>query len=268
MTEQAHRAIQHGSALSGVEALTLATARAFPRHSHDGFGIGVIHAGAQRSWSGVGAVEASAGDVIAVNPGEMHDGLPIDGRPRAWRMIYLDPAAVACRLDENRPDNAEMARPALRDAALTTLFGRAFDSLTEPSADPLHAEEALVLCLAHAFGRHGNRPRPVPAAAPPVLLARQQLDEAFDRPVTLGDLAALSGVSRFQLLRGFARDTGTTPHAYLTQVRVRAARGHIAAGLSLAETALLCGFSDQSHMTRAFVRQFGVTPGRYRAARR
>jgi AraC-like DNA-binding protein len=28
----------------------------------------------------------------------------------------------------------------------------------------------------------------------------------------------------------------------------------------------MAGFSDQSHMTRAFVRYLGVTPGRYRSA--
>jgi AraC-like DNA-binding protein len=33
-----------------------------------------------------------------------------------------------------------------------------------------------------------------------------------------------------------------------------------------AEAALIAGFADQSHMSRAFVRQFGVTPGRYQAA--
>ncbi|HIP78910.1 MAG TPA: AraC family transcriptional regulator, partial [Kiloniellaceae bacterium] len=59
---------------------------------------------------------------------------------------------------------------------------------------------------------------------------------------------------------------GTTPHAYLTQHRVKKARGYLREGLPLAEAAVASGFADQSHMTRAFVRQFGISPGRYRAA--
>jgi AraC-like DNA-binding protein len=47
---------------------------------------------------------------------------------------------------------------------------------------------------------------------------------------------------------------------------VRLARRLLAAGRPPAEAALQVGFADQSHMTRAFVRQFGITPGRYRAA--
>jgi AraC-like DNA-binding protein len=79
-------------------------------------------------------------------------------------------------------------------------------------------------------------------------------------------LAALSGVSRFQLLRAFGREVGTTPYAYLLQRRVRLARQLLKAGQQPAEAAAASGFADQSHLTRAFVRQFGITPARYRAA--
>ena len=71
--------------------------------SHDQFGVGVIAFGAQRSWSGVGHVEASAGDVIMVNPGEMHDGAPLHSDARGWRMIYLDPALSGWRSGRRNP---------------------------------------------------------------------------------------------------------------------------------------------------------------------
>jgi transcriptional regulator GlxA family with amidase domain len=38
------------------------------------------------------------------------------------------------------------------------------------------------------------------------------------------------------------------------------------AGRSLAEIAMAAGFSDQSHFTRCFRRQFGITPAAYRQA--
>jgi AraC-like DNA-binding protein len=82
----------------------------------------------------------------------------------------------------------------------------------------------------------------------------------------LGELAALSGVSRFQFLRAFTRQTGITPHAYLVQLRVRMAQRLLRDGHTPAEAALGAGFADQSHLTRCFVRQLGVTPGRYQMA--
>jgi hypothetical protein len=34
-----HRVTQHRSAAAGIEAMSLATDRAFPRHGHDQFGL-------------------------------------------------------------------------------------------------------------------------------------------------------------------------------------------------------------------------------------
>jgi hypothetical protein len=97
MVSRIHRAVQHRSTVPGIEPMTLVCNHHFPRHSHDQFSIGVIALGAQRSWSEVGQVSASAGDVTMANPGEMQDGVPLDNNARQWRMIYIDPALVAPR---------------------------------------------------------------------------------------------------------------------------------------------------------------------------
>ncbi len=196
---------QHRSALPGVEAMTLLTGHAFPRHSHDGFGIGVMTAGAQRSWSGIGPVESTAGDVITVNPGEMHDGTPIHGA-RGWRMLYLDPALVAQEVAEAVGDAPEIARPALRDPVLRALFERLFARATADVPEPLALEEDLLRTLMHVLRRHRARPRPVRPTSPAVAAARCRLDEAPERPVTLAELTALSGVDRFAASRLRARD--------------------------------------------------------------
>lgn len=266
MSGGTHRAEQKLSAVQGVEAFALASDRSFPRHAHDQLGIGILQTGAQRSWSGVGRVEATAGDVITVNPGEMHDGSPIDGHLRTWRMLYFDPCLVAQALREDTADNAEVARPVLRDPLFAQCFVQLFVSITAQAPDALAVEEGMVRTLAHLMARHGSRQLPVRGPPPSVARALRYMNEAPERPVTLAELAALSGVSRFQLLRGFSRAVGTTPHAYLLQQRVSLARRMLAAGRRPAEAAVEAGFVDQSHLTRAFGRQFGITPARYRAA--
>ena len=84
--------------------------------------------------------------------------------------------------------------------------------------------------------------------------------------VSLEELAYLEGLSAFQLLRRFVRELGITPHGYQTQLRIRLARRLLAGGQAPAEVAYAAGFSDQSHLNRVFLRQVGITPGRYRAA--
>ncbi len=266
MKARTHRVQPHRSGFAGIAAMTLISDHRFPRHSHDELGIGIMLSGAQRSWSVVGQVEARAGDVIMVNPGEMHDGAPVGGA-RGWRIIYIDPALVAPAVAEENEGRELVVRPVARDRRLAANVAGLFASLGAPVSDPAASEEKLLACMMRISERHCvDGPHPAPGS-PSVARAVQRLDDAPADNPSLADLAAESGVSRFQLLRGFAREVGTTPHAYLVQRKARVARRLLASGRAPAEAAAIAGFADQSHMTRAFVRHFGITPGSFRRAR-
>jgi AraC-like DNA-binding protein len=133
--------------------------------------------------------------------------------------------------------------------------------------DALARETALLHMLGHLARRHTTlryvSPRDV---ATPIARAKARIDDDPAAQLTLAELAAEAGMSRFQLLRNFAQALGLPPHAYRMQRRVVLARQLIARGTALAETAAAAGFADQSHMTRAFVRLLGVTPANYAAA--
>jgi len=265
MSPRIHRASQYRSVMTGVLPMAFVSNHHFPRHSHEQFGAGVIISGAQRSWSGIGTVRASAGDVIMVNPGEIHDGAPLQGTVRAWQIIYLDPSVVAREAEADFLGPTEIVRPVATDPVLAGHLTRLFDSLIDEQSDPIKKEEDLLRSVICLLQKHGVARFTSTGTAPSITRALERINSAPERHLSLAELAALSGVSRFQLLRGFFRNTGMTPHAYLIQRRVLLAQSLLARGKSPAEAALSAGFSDQSHMTRAFVRQVGVTPGRYRA---
>src|SRR5262245_47694355 len=90
----------HGFPIAGIDPMTATTARSFPRHTHDQYGIGHVDVGGHASWSGRGQVEAGPGNFISVNPGEVHDGRAIGERPRSWRILYFEPD----RMEEMRAD--------------------------------------------------------------------------------------------------------------------------------------------------------------------
>ena len=109
-------------AIAGVEATVAETAHAFPRHSHDRFGVGAIVSGGHRSASGRGLVEARANDAIMVNPGEVHDGSPLDERGRAWRMLYFEPpmpTRVGAAATAGFADQSHMTRAFVRLLGVT-----------------------------------------------------------------------------------------------------------------------------------------------------
>ncbi len=260
-------------AIDGVEATIAETTHAFPRHSHDGFGIGVIVRGGQRSASGRGPVEARVDDVITCNPGEVHDGSPLDERGRAWRMLYFAPSLMfdaAGELVLTASRSVELTQPVTHDPVLKALFEQLFIAAVDDTArfDDMAREEALLALLEHVGARHATLTPLRPAAAAPIARAKARIDDDPSSSLTLADLAAEAGMSRFQLLRSFAHELGLPPHAYRMQRRVMLARRLIATGAMLADAAAGAGFADQSHMTRAFVRLLGVTPASYAAAMR
>jgi AraC family transcriptional regulator len=86
---------------------------------------------------------------------------------------------------------------------------------------------------------------------------------------TLAALADATGYSRAQFVRLFRRTTGTSPHRYVLQQRLeQAQRLIVGSGMPLAEVASATGFASQSHLSSAFVRHFGNTPGQARRAAR
>ncbi|MBN3750872.1 AraC family transcriptional regulator, partial [Burkholderia sp. Se-20373] len=156
-----HRVTHYRRTDEGIEAISLESDRAFPRHAHDEFGVGVIVSGAHRSWSGRGQVDALAGDAIMVNPGEMHDGSPIEaGTGRRWRMLYLAPALVAGVAAEEGLGGVELAHPAVRDARLAASVGRLHARIVAGKSQPLARDEALVMLVAGLLARHANRTLP------------------------------------------------------------------------------------------------------------
>ena len=257
--------------VAGIEAVAAATRHRFPRHSHDQFGIGVIDQGAQKSHSCLGLVEAGPGDIITVNAGEVHDGMPIGDAGRSWRMLYLDPALIATAsrdISAGKTEAYEFRLPVLRDARIARQFRQLFACLTRGAAEPGLAmlQEQSLLRLLAAMRRLSGKPVQAGSMPAAIALARQLIDDDPTAPIALADLAQVSGLSRFQVLRGFVRATELTPHAYLVQRRIALARRLIGSGSGLADAAVASGFADQSHMTRIFVRKYGVSPGAYAAA--
>ncbi|MGI4943843.1 MAG: helix-turn-helix domain-containing protein [Janthinobacterium lividum] len=93
------------------------------------------------------------------------------------------------------------------------------------------------------------------------------IEQNFAGPITLAELAALCGLSLHRFVTVFRCQVGIPPHQYVCRTRVRQARALLRQGLPLAAVALDTGFCDQSHLSRHFKRQCGITPGHFAGVR-
>jgi AraC-like DNA-binding protein len=252
--------------LRGVYSTHTFSAREFSRHWHDSYGFGVLEQGAHRSASGRGLVDAYAGNVITTNPGEVHDGRPLAGTARRWRIVHMDAGVLESLTDSSPP--AEITRPVICDPPLAAVLRRLFRrlerwSVKRPSiaGEALACEESLVQASVLLMTRHGTRPSASRSIGGDARRLRDRLADDLLDPPSLADLAAMTALSKYQVLRCFQRAYGLPPHAWLLSERAERARQLIRNGSTLASAAAASGFADQSHMTRVFVRRFGFTPG-------
>jgi AraC-like DNA-binding protein len=82
---------------------------------------------------------------------------------------------------------------------------------------------------------------------------------------SVADLARATNMSSTSFARAFKRSLGVPPHQWLLRRRVERAKCMLRdVNEPLADIAIACGFSDQSHLTRVFTHHTGITPRRWR----
>ncbi len=96
-----------------------------------------------------------------------------------------------------------------------------------------------------------------------VINALKFVNENYNKKIVAKDLAWDLKVCRTTLLTSFKKFTGLTFYDYLTKRRLNVAMQLLKQGLTAREVAEKCGFNEPSNLTRAFKRQFNVTPTEY-----
>ena len=212
---------------------------------------------------------AVQGELFVLEPEAVHTGMAAIPEGWMYKVLYIEPSIVHewGQRDGSPPHAARWV--VFRDVALRHALEHAHGALRSEAVGSLALEEAVLGAVA-ALRPHlkpgppaRGRERAEHAA---VRRARQHLKDRWDERVTLPELAAVAGLSRFELVRRFREQTDLTPHAFQTNLRIERARALLNAGLAPAAVAAECGFADQPHLTRVFKRAVGVSPGRYARA--
>jgi AraC family transcriptional regulator len=98
--------------------------------------------------------------------------------------------------------------------------------------------------------------------------AKEAMNAGLGKDISIAHLASECGLSSSHFARAFRQTTGRPPHRWFLERRLEVAQDLLLnSQMSLKEIANACGFSDQSHLTRAFKRTIGTSPGAWRRIR-
>jgi AraC-like DNA-binding protein len=242
------------------------TSHVYHRHSHETYSFGVTETGAQGFTCRHGRHVSRAGMVMTFNPDDPHDGhAAVDGG-FTYRMVHIWPEFFASLAGMPLP---LFRSPVIDDPAVARSLRGLHVALTG-AASELERHERLTatarLLARHATGRIPHDDGPPQEDLQVAERIRELIQDGYTLDLTADDLAAVTGLSRFAAYRAFKQAYGLAPSDYQRQLRVRAARRLLSAGLPPSYVAAEAGFADQAHLTRWFRRYYGVTPGAYRTA--
>ena len=133
-----------------------------------------------------------------------------------------------------------------------------------------HAVLALHTHLARVYGglRPGSRHRTGGLAPWQERTAKERLAADLDQDITLAEVALACKLSPSHFARAFKASVSETPYGFRQARRIERAKDLLMrTDLTLAQIALRCGFSDQSHFTRVFANITGFPPGLWRRNR-
>lgn len=230
---------------------------AYAPHSHDDYTVALTTRGVQ-SFNYRGEKRHSqVGQAVILHPGELHDGMAGTDSEFAYRAISIDPEVIQDAIG-GKPlpfikEGVINSGPILNIA--NQLLRNVEDGLSLLEYEGLTYELAIALDNQSVQPQKKHKPNTAG-----LKVVKNYLESYFLEDLSLEKLVAVSGYTKWHLIRDFKTLFGSTPYQYVLFLRLNHAKKQLVEGNNIADAALASCFSDQSHLTRKFKQRFGLTP--------
>ncbi len=236
---------------------------AFNRHYHLDFHIGLITSGVQRFCHKGTHHNVGHGELVIMQPDEVHDGHSLRDSGYQVRVFSIQPDWFADNLEMKRSSNPISFDSLIvsdKDLflSLTQLHHKLMQTdLSQLAKDCLPYEGLSKLVQRYSYTKEKMA---TPLGSQSLGTIKEYMLANIDQPVHLKQLAKLCDLTPITLLRNFKARTGMTPYAWLFRLRLEQGMKLMKVGLSGTEVAQRVGFYDQAHFTKAFKHAYGIPP--------
>lgn len=247
-------------------------------HHHDFYEVYYLLDGQVEYWVDGRIIRMEPGDLLLINPQELHRPLVGSDRDRYERIVlwiqkdYLENMAsgknkLSRCFDQSLPNRicpADAERPILKarmHELVREFYSRDFGSSL--------CAQGLFLQLMVQLNRLALRTDdPDREEGQMSVLVQQTMNYIRDNissPLSLEGIASHLYVSKYHLSHAFSREVGVSVYRYIMLRRLLLARQLLLAGQGAGQVSISCGFSDYASFYRAFKAEYGVSPREYAA---
>ncbi len=237
--------------------------RGCPCNLHRNPELLLISSGTGKIRNGDEFLDVAAGDIVAITPYSLHH--VVSGLKLEMYCLIVDTDFCA----SNRLNLDRITFPSLiRDETLRERYRRVISEYETAESFAVAGIRCAVLDLMlDLFRRFGQLGDPLSESRPSFEFVRKAMEyikEHLGEKLTVSDIAANAGFSKFYFLRRFRECTGMTVVEYINTLRCESAKELLNSGqYSIKQTALACGFENFSYFSNVFKKYTGVLPSEY-----
>lgn len=244
-------------------------------HHHDFYEVYFLLGGNVAYWVEGRVIRLIPGDLLFINPMELHRPIPDQAQPMCERFVLwvnkefleslsTDQVNLAGCFDTNLPNHSHLIRPASAERAVLTArmgelvrecYGKDFGSAV--SARGIFLQLMVQL---NRLARGGDGQPEGEQLSPLVQAAMRCIGENLSTELSLESIAGQLYVSKYHLSHAFSREVGVSVYRYVMLRRLMLARQQLLAGESAGQVCRSCGFSDYTSFYRAFKSEYGISP--------
>ena len=244
-------------------------------HHHDFYEVYFLLAGEVAYWVEGRIIRLTPGDLLFINPMELHRPVTDPGNPMCERFVlwvnkeYLESLSTpqvslnGC-FDTELPNYSHLIRPASAErAVLTARMGELVrESYGKDFGSSLSAQGIFLQLMVqlNRLARRAEEQQEGEQLSPLVQNAMQYIGENLSSTLSLEEIAGKLFISKYHLSHAFSREVGVSVYRYIMLRRLMMARQQLAAGESAGQVCRSCGFSDYTSFYRAFKSEYGISP--------
>lgn len=238
----------------------------FKLHMHRTLSIGGVDRGIVQYQVGEQKATLEPGSLAVMNPDTLHACNPINEMGRSYYMLYLDPS-WCIRVQQSMWEVSsfiKLEKIRIDDKPLYSRYCMTMQHLMDDKIHLQEKEQLLFDLACDVFSLSCSPQKEQAEDNKDLAQLKRVLGDELQQDLPINSLAREFSSNPYTLIRRFKKVTGITPHAYRMNCRIEQAKEFLRQGRDITETALDCGFFDQSHFHRHFKAMTTVTPQEYR----
>lgn len=206
--------------------------------------------------------DALPGMVYIINPNFLHTVSTDTGTKYYCLIVDKD----FCTQNDMPTDSIVFTNRNPQDPVAVSLFNAVAEAFSTPK-DPLRslrvraAVLSLLCCLCDKHAVLGAPAVETDRSVAPIKAAIRYIDQNLTHRMTLDEIAAAAGISKYYFANEFRRAVGSTCVEYINTLRCQHAKALLATGdYTVSEVCFLCGFENLSYFSKTFFRYTGSSP--------